>query len=204
MDETKLSELIKSGKTALIVIDMQGDYCELGYYMDKAGYDLERLRRPIPQIAKVLSAVRTTDIPVIYTRQYRLPNNNDTSEAASTFPSTSLKGEPGWEIISELKPAPDDIVLDKTTCSVFASTGIDELLKKRGIDTLVFCGNTIDVCVHSSLRSANDLDYSCITLADCCGAVNDNLYEWSLESIAIEDGVFGTVAYSQDVVDALK
>lgn len=201
MEKAKLKETLQSGHTALLVIDMQGDYCESGFYMDKAGYDVDRLRRPIPNISSVLAAIRQTNIPVIYTRQYRVAG--DESQSESSFPDTSLKGEPGWEVISELKPLPTDTILDKTTCSVFVSTDIDKLLKEKGITTLLFCGNTIDVCVHSSLRTANDLGYKCITLADCCGAVNDSLYNWSIESIKVEDGVFGSVINSSDLIAAL-
>ena len=95
-------------------------------------------------------------------------------------------------------------MLDKTTCSAFVSTDIHGLLQSKVISTLIFCGNTLDVCVHSTLRSANDLGYDCITLADCCGAVNDGLYEWSLESIRVENGVFGAVMYSPQLIDGLS
>ncbi len=204
MGKTKISDIFTSGKAALLVIDMQGDYCEYGYYMDKAGYDIDRLRQPIPHITRVVAASRQTGVPVIYTRQYRTKNKNELAKVEGSFPNTSLLGEPGWEIIPELKPQPKDIILDKTTCSVFASTDIDKLLKDKGITYLIFCGNTIDVCVHSSLRSANDLGYKCITLADCCGAVNDNLYKWSLESIQVEDGVFGSVITASELIATLQ
>jgi nicotinamidase-related amidase len=204
MNILELSRSVALGEVALIVIDMQGDYCEPGYYMDKAGYDVERLRRPIPIIQKVLSAARQHSLPIIYTRQYRVAQDNKLDSDANTFPLTSLKGEPGWEIVSELKPQSKEIVLDKTTCSVFASTDINTVLQEKGIKTLLFCGNTIDVCVHSSLRSASDLGYRCITIADGCGAVGDNLYNWSLESIQVEDGVFGSVVNSAELITALK
>lgn len=119
---------------------MQGDYCEFGYYMDKAGYDIDRLRAPIPSINNILNVARNFDIPVIYTRQYRAIENTNISEDKNTFPTTSLKGEPGWEIIAELKPHKDDTILDKTTCSVFASTKIDKFLKENSINTLIFVG----------------------------------------------------------------
>jgi biuret amidohydrolase len=204
VDKTKLKEELLSGHVALLVIDMQADYCSPGFYMDKAGYDIERLRLPIPNISRVLKAVRSSNIPIIYTRQYRIAKEAEESPVESALPSTSLKDEPGWEIVSELEPRPTDTVLDKTTCSVFVSSNLDKLLKDRSITTLIFCGNTFDVCVHSSLRTANDLGYKCITLGDCCGAVNDNLYNWSLESIQVEGGVFGSVINSSDIVETLK
>ncbi len=204
MNKLELSAVLKSDKVALIVIDMQGDYCSPGYYMDKAGYDIERLCRPIPHIRQVLVAARQEKLPIIFTRQYRIEDGNSAAPDQDSFPLTSLRGEPGWEIIPELKPENDEIVLDKTTCGVFMSTDIHDRLQELGITTLLFCGNTFDVCVHSSLRNACDLNYKCITIADACGAVNDHLYDWSIESIEIEDGAFGSVASSQDVVEALQ
>lgn len=199
-DSQKLT--IQTSSTALIVVDMQNDYCNKGFYMDKAGFDTERLRRPIKPISEVLSAARTNGMLVIYTRQYRIADEQEAETAEGGFPLTACKGELGWEIVPELRPRADEAVLDKTTCSAFVTTNIDELLRNKGVNTLVFCGNTLDVCVHSTLRSANDLGYKCITLGDCCGAVNDELHKWSLESIMVEDGVFGRVANAQEFVEA--
>lgn len=170
--------------------------------MDKAGYDIDRLRRPISPITQVLNVARSRKMTIIFTRQYRVEDSNVVEADQNAFPKTALKGESGWEIISELTPQDNEIVLDKTTCSAFVTTNIDEILRSKNINTMVFCGNTIDVCVHSTLRSANDLGYKCITLADCCGAVNDELHTWSVKSIQVEDGVFGSVANTQDFTNA--
>jgi nicotinamidase-related amidase len=176
--------------------------------MGRAGYDIDRLRRPVALIQRVLEATRRAGLTIIYTRQYHVLDAQDEGAAGqqegSSFPRTALKGEAGWEIIPELAPQADETVLDKTTCSAFVSTDIHRLLQNKAIGTLIFCGNTLDVCVHSTLRSANDLGYDCITLADCCGAVNDGLYEWSLESIRVEDGVFGAVMDSPQLIDGLS
>jgi len=176
--------------------------------MGKAGYDIDRLRRPIAPIRRVLTAARQAGLTIIYTRQYHVPGaqeeDGQQEQDGGSFPRTALKGEAGWEIIPELAPQADETILDKTTCSAFVSTDIHDLLKGEVIGTLIFCGNTLDVCVHSTLRSANDLGYDCITLADCCGAVNDGLYEWSLESIKVENGVFGAVMDSPQLIDSLR
>jgi nicotinamidase-related amidase len=176
--------------------------------MGKAGYDIDRLRRPVAPIQRVLEAARRAGLTIIYTRQYHVPDAQDEGAAGEqdggSFPRTALKGETGWEIIPELAPQADETVLDKTTCSAFVSTDIHGLLQSKAISTLIFCGNTLDVCMHSTLRSANDLGYDCITLADCCGAVSDGLYDWSLESIRIENGVFGAVMDSPQLIDELS
>jgi biuret amidohydrolase len=189
--------------TALVIVDMQHDFCSNGYYMDKAGYDIARLSRPISPIQEVLAAARRTGMNIVFTRQHRLPGDRE-EKRDDSYPRISLKGEPGWEIIPELSPLEDEIVIDKIACSAFVSTGIHELLKGNEVQTLVLCGNTIDVCVHSTLRSANDLGYKCITLSDCCGAVNDDLHRWSLESIKVEGGVFGKVMSSQEFIRLIR
>jgi nicotinamidase-related amidase len=188
---------------ALVVIDMQNDFCNHGYYMDRAGYDIARLRLPVSPIRQVLAAARDSGITILFTRQHRLPGERE-GQADYPYPRIALKGEPGWAIIPELSPAEDEMVIDKVACSAFVSTNFHELLKSRDAQTLVFCGNTIDVCVHSTLRSANDLGYKCITLSDCCGAVSEELHHWSLESIKVEHGVFGEVMTSGEFVGLLQ
>lgn len=171
---------VEISKWALIIVDMQNDYCTSGCYVDNAGYDIEKLRKPIPFIQKVLQVVRTIGMEVIFTR-------HGSAEKTGT---TASKGSSCYEIIKELKPSENEIIFDKTTISVFNSSDIDDYLKNKGIEYLAFCGNTIDCCVHSAVRSANDLNYKCLLLSDCCGALNSYLHKWSLESIKIENGVF--------------
>lgn len=189
---------------ALLIIDMQHDYCSPGYYMDKAGYDVNQLRKPITSIQEVLSVARKNGMSVIYTRQGRAGNPDQDGERTSSFPQTALRGEKGWEIVPEVAPQESETIIEKTTCSAFVSGELQRLLEERRINHLVFCGNTIDVCVHSTLRSAIDLGYECLLLSDCCGAVNDELHKWSIESVKVENGVFGTVATSRDFVRAFE
>jgi len=185
---------------AVIVVDMQDDYCSPGYYIHQAGYDTERLSRPIPLIQLVLSVARQNSLQVIYTRHGHVSRNDHSS--SQSFPVTAAAGEPGWQIVPALTPQPTDRIVEKSTCSAFVSGELDQLLQQLGIRHLAFCGNTIDVCVHSTLRSAVDLGYECLLLADCCGAVNDELHQWALESVKIENGVFGTVASAADFMNA--
>lgn len=182
---------------AIIVVDMQNDYCSKDCYMDKAGFDINKLRKPIKPIQKLLNEARTIGIEVIYTRHGEPEVNKDEIGASS-------KGDYGWEIVADLKPLPEETIFDKSTTSAFMSSSIDSYLKKKGYKYLAFCGNTIDCCVHSTLRSANDLGYNCLLLKDCCGAVSDNLYKWSIESITVENGVFGAVTDSITFINSLK
>ena len=188
---------------ALIVVDMQHDYCSPGYYMDQAGYDTLRLSQPIARIQAVLAAARRSGLSVLYTRHGRLPPPDPSNQSESGWPQTAVRGEPGWQIVSALRPAATETIIEKSTCSAFISGELDRILRQRGITHLALCGNTIDVCVHSTLRTAVDLGYECLLLADCCAAVNDELHRWSVESVKIENGVFGSVANAQAFINAL-
>jgi len=195
-------------KCAVIVIDTQHDYCSSGFYMDKAGYDIGRLSKIIEPIKQVLVVARYNGMKIIYTRYGRPiepePKTNLESTVISTFPQTAAYGEEGWQIVPELIPDKKDKVIDKVTCSAFISGELNKYLHEHNIKHLVFCGNTIDVCVHSTLRSAVDLNYESLLLEDCCGAVNNGLHQWAIESIKIENGVFGTVSDSQTFINALS
>lgn len=203
---------VSSGACAVIVVDMQDDYCSQGHYIDRAGYDLKGLQAPIEPIKRVLAAARRAGMPVIYTRHAGTPNADrsarsgarDRRQGVSADAKTAARGEPGWHIVKELSPQADEVVVDKSTISAFASSDLDGILRSKSIGHLAFCGNTIDVCVHSTLRSAVDLGYECLLLEDCCGAVNEGLHTWAIESVKIEDGIFGTVASSAEFVDALS
>ncbi len=182
---------------ALVVVDMQNDYCTQGCYMDKAGFNLDPLNKPIKNILSVIKVARDYGMDVIFTR-----HGEDNTE--QSLPVAASKNTFCWELISELKPLSTEKVFDKSTTSAFVSSAIDQHLKARGVKYLAFCGNTIDCCVHSTLRSANDLGYKCLLLEDCCGAVNENLHKWSIESVVVENGVFGAVTNSLDFIRSIK
>lgn len=192
-NNAKLNEL------ALLIIDMQNDYCSAGCYMDKAGFDIKRLRKPIKNILNVIEESRKVGVEIIFTRHGE--ENINKNEKTVT---ASIKNSKCCEIVKELTPLPTEKIFDKSTTSVFASSDIHNYLKVKGIKYLAFCGNTLDCCVHSSLRSANDLGYKCLLIEDCCGAVNDNLFKWSIESILIENGVFGAVTDSSSFINGIK
>lgn len=193
---------------ALLVVDMQHDYCSPGFYIERAGYDTAPLRAPIPHIARVLRAARPSGLHVVYTQHGGPAGRPEKAPGpvsrGSAFPSPALPGEPGWEIVPELKPQPGDVVIQKTAINAFFSGELQQLLDEAGIHSLAVCGNTIDVCVHSTLRAAVDLGYDCLLLSDCCGAVDEGLRRWAIESVKVENGVFGAVATASSFVQGLS
>lgn len=198
----------RPGECAVIVVDMQHDYCTPGFYIERAGYQTAPLRAPIPHIARVLRAARSTGLHVVYTQHSRPSGRPEAAPGAdsrgSASPSPALRGEPGWEIVPELAPEPSEVVIQKTTINAFCSGELRHLLDGAGIRYLALCGNTIDVCVHSTLRAAVDLGYDCLLLADCCGAVEEGLRRWAIESVKVENGVFGAVATATSFIQGLS
>lgn len=199
---------------AVLIIDMQVDFCASGGYMDKMGFDTTPLRAPIEPIKRVLAAARAAGLLVIHSRQgyradhadypeFRRARNRFRGVAPGHDGPSLVRGTPGWEIIGELAPAPGEPIVDKRANGAFHGTDLGDLLMTRGIRQLAFCGNTIDVCVHTTLRDANDRGYECLLLSDCCGCVDPALHAAAVEMVTIEDGVFGCVARSDEFVAAL-
>lgn len=205
-------------RCAVVVVDMQIDFCDPRGYIGQMGYDIGPLRAPFEPIRRVLAAARAVGMKVVHTRQGYRPDMADMPGwrrerywrtgvpvgEAGPMGRILVRHEAGWQIVPELAPAPGEPVIDKTACGAFTGTDMEIVLRRLGVECLAFCGNTIDVCVHTSLREANDRGFQCLLLADCCGAVDPGLHAWSLESIKVEGGVFGSVADSQAFAMALS
>jgi nicotinamidase-related amidase len=207
--------------TALVIIDMQTDFCGKGGYIDLLGYDISVTRACVEPIQAVLARARKHGYHVIHTREGHRPDLSDLP-ANKRWRSRVLqrggpgqpgigdpgpcgrvlvRGEPGWDIIPELYPVAGEPIIDKPGKGSFCATDLDMLLRQSGIRNLILTGITTDVCVHTTMREANDRGYECMILGDCCAATDAGNHAAALKMVTMQNGVFGAVSTSKALLE---
>jgi biuret amidohydrolase len=203
--------------TALVVIDMQRDFVYPGGFGEALGNDTSLLLAAVPPTERVLAAARERGLFVVHTREGHRPDLSDCPPAKKARGKLTtgigdpgpmgrilVRGEYGHDIVDELKPLPEEPVVDKPGKGSFYATDLEAILRSRGVKQLVVCGVTTEVCVQTTVREANDRGFDCLVLSDCVASYFPVFQRVALEMIKAQGGIFGWVAPSARFLEALE
>jgi nicotinamidase-related amidase len=203
-------------RTAVVMIDMQRDFVEPGGFGETLGNDVSLLRAAIGPCQALLDGMRKSKVLIIHTREGHRPDLSDAPRAKVERGAPSMRigdlgpmgrilirGERGHDFIDELQPLAGEPVIDKPGKGAFYATDLGAILQHRGIDTLIVCGVTTEVCVHTTVREANDRGFRCIVPGDCCASYFPEFHSVALRMIKAQGGIFGWVTDSARIVAAL-
>ncbi len=205
-----------AASTALVIIDMQRDFVLPGGFGEKLGNDTSLLLAAVEPTQRVLAAARKKGLLVIHTREGHRPDLTDCPPAkltrgGKTFIGTPgpmgrilVRGEQGHDIIHQLYPIAGEPVIDKPGKGSFHATDLQQILLDRGIKTLVVCGVTLEVCVHTTVREANDRGFECVVLSDCVASYFPEFQRVGLEMIKAQGAIFGWVSNAKNFIQAIS
>ena len=203
-------------RTAILMIDMQRDFLEPGGFGETLGNDVSLLAKAVAPCRALLDAARAKGVFIIHTREGHRPDLSDAPRAKLERGAPSLRigalgpmgrilirGEPGHDIVERLSPRPGEPVIDKPGKGAFYATDLHAILSNRNIESLIVCGVTTAVCVHTTVREAHDRGYRCVVPSDCCGSYFPEFHEVALRMIKAQGGIFGWVSDSSRILAAL-
>ena len=200
-------------ETALLAIDMQRDFLDPEGYVASVGGDISMMQEIMPRFGAVLAAARDAELFIVHTREGYLPDGSDMSAIKKARRPENdrgplgrflIRGEPGQAIVPVLAPMSGEPDIDKPGFSAFFRTDLRDMLEARGIKNLIIMGVTTQCCVHSTLRSAVDWGYRCLTVEDCCAAEEQVLHDDAIALIYGERHLFGWVTQSGPLIAALN
>eukprot|EP00752_Nemacystus_decipiens_P005850 g5284.t1 len=208
--------VITASTTALIVIDMQRDFLEPGGFGESLGNDVSVLRTAIEPCSQLLAACRSAGMLVVHTREGHRPDLSDLPRHKflqgpegkrigdpGPMGRILIRGESGHDIIPELYPLPMEPCVDKPGKGAFFATDLETILRSRGVETLIVCGVTTEVCVHTTVREANDRGFACVVADSACSSFFPEFHTTGLAMIKAQGGIFGRVASVENVVKAV-
>ncbi len=203
--------------TALLMIDLQRDFMEPGGFGEFLGNDVSPMRQAVEPARRVLEAARKAGIFVVHTREGHRPDLADLPESKLLRGGLDVKigdqgpmgrvlvrGEKGHDIIPEVYPIEGEPVVDKPGKGAFWATDLHGILSNRGIRSLIVCGVTLEVCVHTTVREGNDRGYDALVVDDATASYFPEFYRVGLEMIKAQGGIFGWVSSSDKVVPVLE
>jgi nicotinamidase-related amidase len=210
-------ELPESSNVALIVIDMQRDFLELGGFGDALGNDVSLLQAIVPTLKTLIAGIRSLGLPIIHTIECHQPDLSDCPPAKLKRGKGNLtigseggmgrilvKGEPGNGLIPELAPLPGEVVIHKPGKGAFYATNLDSILKEQGITHLFITGVTTEVCVQTTMREANDRGYECLMVEDCTESYFPEFKQATLEMVRAQGGIVGWTSTAAEVLQGLE
>ena len=203
-------------RTAVVMIDMQRDFLQPGGFGEALGNDVSLLSAAIRPCMALLEAARRKGMLIVHTREGHRPDMSDAPPAKVERGAPKLRigakgpmgrilirGEPGHDIVPELYPREGEPVVDKPGKGAFYATDLHLILQDRRVENLIVCGVTTEVCVHTTVREANDRGFRCVVPSDCCGSYFPEFHEVGLRMIRAQGAIFGWVSDSARVLRAL-
>jgi biuret amidohydrolase len=203
-------------RTAVVMIDMQRDFLEPGGFGETLGNDVSLLQAAVAPCKALLEGTRRRGMLIVHTREGHRPDLSDAPKAKLTRGAPNLRigapgpmgrilirGEAGHDIVPQLYPRSGEPIVDKPGKGAFYATDLDTILRNRGIENLIVCGVTTEVCVHTTVREANDRGYRCLVPSDCCASYFPEFHEVALRMVKAQGGIFGWVTDARRILSGI-